>query len=495
MRFVLADQKIQIGTFVDLVASTEPHLKPGAGLERRLKAEHEIVLKQANSDQPIYGLNTALGANLGHRIDPSRIREFQKQIIRGRAFAVGEPLPGPLVRGSLLARIVSASHGGSGMSLPLFLRLIEWFESGAVPTVPSMGSIGASDLTQNAHIGLCIIGEGTVEGPSGPVPTSQFLDQSGLAAHDPNPKDAMALINHSGLTVSFAGHAIVDAITSIAAARSAALLAIVGYQANPAIFSQSVNAMRLSPDQAETAGWFERSLKGCRFEPRRIQEALSFRTVAPILGASNALASRAAEIWEHEANGLSDSPVVLPDGTLQSTPNFVAPGLAFAMENISLSVGHMAAAANQRVQKLMLPELSGLPKYLSPTGGAAAGFVPLQKTTAALLSDILQGAQPVTHSLPPVSETVEDIAPTTPQSALKLMDQLKDFRRLVAIEALVACQAIDLRKPDSSNPKLERLHDQIRQLVPFRNEDCAIDLSDQSLSSIVDVLADAGRLG
>lgn len=487
MELALDGKRVELAKFMETVSSESPTLKISKEFEDRIASDHEIVLTHAKSNVPIYGLNTGLGANLGHRLKPTQVQEFQRQIIRGRAFAVGEPLCGNLVRGSLLARIVSAR--GSGMSPELFKKLAKWFESGAVPTVPSHGSIGASDLIQNAHLALCIIGEGTVEGPNGPIPTKEFLSQNEMVAHDPRPKDAMALINHSGLTLSVTAHALSEAIRCLRSARSAALLSVVGYQANIEVFSAEVNQVRLNPAQNMMAQWFEDTLLGCEYEPRRIQEALSFRTMAPAFGAAWNVWNNALQIWEDELNGSTDSPVVLGDGSMVSTSNFVSPELSLILESLSLAISQLSSAVNQRMQKLMNPQLSGLPKYLSPIGGPSAGFVPLQKTAASLMVDIQYAAQPVIINPPPVSESVEDFAPMTTHAAKKLAGQLVLFDRIIALEAIVACQAIDLRGPETSNDFIDELHNKIRTLIPFRKDDKAVDFSDEKLFSIAELLA------
>ena len=72
----------------------------------------------------------------------------------------------------------------------------------------------------------------------------------------------------------------------------------------------------------------------------------------------------------------------------------------------------------------------------------------------------------------PVSESVEDHAPQTPLTIRKLEEQLVPFRLLVAIEALVAAQAVDLRAGSRLAPSTEVLFDAIRGAgVPMLVED------------------------
>jgi histidine ammonia-lyase len=68
---------------------------------------------------------------------------------------------------------------------------------------------------------------------------------------------------------------------------------------------------------------------------------------------------------------------------------------------------------------------------------------------------------------------VEDVAPQTPLAARKLATQIDLLQWLVAIEALVAAQAVDLRKPASLGPVAKMLHKAIRAAVSPLHEDRA----------------------
>lgn len=99
--------------------------------------------------------------------------------------------------------------------------------------------------------------------------------------------------------------------------------------------------------------------------------------------------------------------------------------------------------------------------------------MPLQKTTAALLGEIRIHAQPATFDAISVSEMAEDVAPQTPLAARKLAAQVDLLSWLTAIEALVAAQAVDLRKPASLGSATKMLHKAVRAAVPPLHEDRA----------------------
>lgn len=409
----------------------------------RIRAARRVVDAAAQGDAPVYGLNTGLGANLGHRIAPSDIAAFQQQIIAGRAVAVG-PLCAPHTgKAMLLARLIGAARGHSGISLAVFDHLCAVFRAGLSPGVPRYGSIGASDLAHNASWAMAVLGQGQVWKGAWHA-AGEALAQARLVPPDLQPKDAMALINHSSFTVAQAGFALGAARRGLAMCQHAAVLSVEGFGANVQIFAPDINYLRKSPGQAEMAAWFRAEVSDAG-DATRVQDALSFRTLAPVMGAAKDALDRAIAVWEDELNGASDSPAVLGEEAMCSTPNFHAPALALALEQVSIAMAMVAQGSVMRLQRLMDPALTGLPRYLSPVGGASAGFVPLQKTAAALLGDVRRHAMPVAFDPAPVSDGVEDMAPMTAQAAEKLRAQMAPLRLLTGAEAVGAAQARDLR--------------------------------------------------
>ena len=481
MRLSLDGSDITLSEFLAAVAQPElPEFS--AETWDRIAQDRTIVDRLASSDEPVYGLNTGLGANLGHRLVADEISEFQASLIAGRDVATGRPMSAQVGRAMILSRIVSAARGGSGISTQMLEHLANVFGSGLAPLVPEFGSIGAGDLTQNAAMAQALIGKGQFLQEGVGIAADTALEKAGLTLPKLLPKDAMALINHSGLTVALSGLALGRARTLIHAARRVIVLSFEGFAANPSILDKEINSLRNAPGQARAAQWFREALAGSRISPQRIQDAISFRTISCVTGAAETALDHAISVFETELNGLSDSPVVLIDGRMASSPNFHSPALALALENLSLAIAMMASGGFQRVQRMMNPTLTGLAKYLSPVGGASAGMVPMQKTAAALLGDIRRAAIPVSFDAMPVSDTVEDLAPMTPAAAHKLDHQLDPFRLLLSIEAMVAAQAIDLREPLAIAELSGDLHRKIRQ-VSARLE------CDRALGSEIELVA------
>ncbi len=448
-----------------------------------IERDHSIVLDHAAGDRPVYGLNTGLGSNLSHRIAPDEISGFQLRLLRGRAAAVGEPLPEEMCRGVLLARILSAARGASGISPALLDHLIGVFNTGLAPVIPEIGSIGAGDLLQNAHFGLALLGEGELWRNGARIDAATALGEAGLRPPDLAPGDAMVLANHSAVATTISAFAVDRYALNLAMSRCAFVLSFEGFAANRNILDPEVIALSPAPGYDRAAKWFRDALGKTADHPRRVQDPVSFRGSAQVTGAGIHGLDHVQTMVESALNGVSDSPVVTPDGRLLSTPNFQAPALALGLESLSLTLSMMANCAVQRIQKIMSPATSGLPRFLSPVGGYSAGMVPLQKTAVSLAARIRHRAEPVVLEQVPVSEGVEDMAVQTPLAASKLMEQAEMFRLLSGLEALIGAQALDLRKPATMGPLAGRIHESIRDRVAPLDDD-------RSLSEDIGVAAD-----
>ena len=180
---------------------------------------------------------------------------------------------------------------------------------------------------------------------------------------------------------------------------------------------------------------------------RRVQDPLSFRCLAPVMGAAFDQLARAAAAIEADLNGAGDSPVVLADDDeMLSTVNFDTTALALAFEGLGLALSHAAAIAVFRIVKLMSPCFTDLPRFLTRHGGSRTGFATVQKTASALEAEIRHLASPLGPMTAPVADGVEDYAPMTPRvSSRRPARSSRRLARLAAVELTVAAQAVDLR--------------------------------------------------
>jgi histidine ammonia-lyase len=467
----------------DLDIDTLARIAEGAGdvsLAARARARvaeaRAVVERFAAGERPIYGLNTGLGGNLKHRLRPDEITAFQNQFVVGRAIGVGEPLPGATVRAAMLARANAMALGGAGVSPAVLDLMIAMLNREVTPVVPRWGSIGAGDLGLLAHIALVVIGRGHALHQGRVLPGAEALTAAGLAPAVLGPKDGLALCNGNALSAAMAGLALQRARRVLRLADRAAALSFEGYAANPIIFDPRLATAHPAAGQVAAAQRFRELLAGSSLHEagaaRSIQDALSFRCLSQVHGAARGAMERAVAACELELNAAADNPLVLAaDDEMLSTGNFHLIALALAGDTLAMALSSVAAMAVGRIVKLMQGELAQLPRYLTPVGGAAAGFVSMQKTAVALYGEIRRHANPAGLDQFAVSETVEDHSSQAPLVYAKLADQVAALERLVALEMLVAAQAVDLRKPKRLGEGTAPLHATIRAVVPALKDD------------------------
>jgi len=457
-------------------AAPGARIRLSEGAKQRVLAARNVVERYAQGSEPIYGLNTGLGGNVGHRLDPAEIEAFQVQLVRGRCIGVGEPFPEAVARTALLCRIMGLAQGGAGISPGVLDHLMAMFNAGVTPVIPSRGSIGAADLGLCAEMAAVAIGLGEAEFGGRRMPAAEALRAAGLGPAVLKAKDGLSLCNASAVTCAHAAHVLAELADLLAVAVVTAAMAGEGYAANPAIFDARLAAARPARGQVLAAAVFRAVLAGSFLQDpgaaRSIQDALSFRVLSQILGPVLDSLRVAVEDVETEINAAADNPLVLAaDGLIRSTANFHTPAIALAFDTLAIALTHLATASFHRTTKLMDPRLSGLPRYLSPVGGASTGLNSLQKTAAALHAETRQKAAPASLDALAVSDGVEDHAPQTPLTIRKLEEQLAPLWLLVAIEAMTAAQAVDLRGTPRLAAVTRRLYDAIRAKVPPLNED------------------------
>jgi histidine ammonia-lyase len=489
----LGTARLAIADVVRLSAPGGRVALPEAALAR-IEAAAQLAARFAQEGRPVYGLNTGLGGNLGHRVTAEEMQGFQARIVRGRTIALGPPLPEEACRAAMLCRLAELAAGTTGVSVAACTLLAEMFNRGVTPVLPGFGSIGASDIGMLGHLASVMLGAGEAWYEGTRMPGAQALARAGLAPLQPAAKDGLALVSHGAVTSALAA-LVLHRIGGLLAMQMRALaLAMEGYAGNPAILDPRFAEARPAPGQAEAAAWLRQLLDGSALHApgtaRNLQDALCFRLGAPLMGSALAALAHAVAVTETEVNGSTVTPIVLAEaGEILSTPNFHAPALALALDALAMAVAHAACAGSLRICKLMTARFSGLPAYLSPVGGGSAGYVSVQKTTADLQAEIRIHAVPSGGDVLAVSDTAEDIAPLTLHAVRKLQRQVEPLRYLVAIEALAAAQAVDLRGLPALGQGTRGLHAAIRTRVPPLAEDREPAPDIEAVAALLDAMA------
>jgi histidine ammonia-lyase len=442
----------------------------------RLRRARAIVETFAAGDRAVYGLNTGLGAAVDTALAADDLAKFQQRALMARAVGVGDFLGTAEVRATLFVRLAGLARGASGLSPALAEVIAAMIEKGVHPRVRRIGTLGEADLAPIAQLFLPLAGAGEAELGGEILGGAEALRRAGIVPPPLGSKDAIALLNANAFGVGAAALTHHDAALALEALTAAAALSFEAFRANLSPLDPRVSTLRPAPGQVDGSQRLLRLLAGSdllrRGRARRVQDPLSFRCFAPVIGVAFDQLARAADAIAADLNGAGDSPAVLiDDGDMLSTVNFDTTALAFAFEGLGLALAYAAATTVFRISKLMSPQFSDLPRFLTPHGGSRTGFATVQKTASALEAEIRHLSLPLGPMAAPVADGVEDYAPMTPRVVEKTSAIVDRLTRLAAVELMVAAQAVDLRGDCTLGAGTHRAYVFVREQIAPLDED------------------------
>jgi len=204
----------------------------------------------------------------------------------------------------------------------------------------------------------------------------------------------------------------------------------------------------------------------------KVQDPYSLRCQPQVMGACLQQIRNAAEIFEVEANSVSDNPLVFADdGDIISAGNFHAEPIAMASDNLALAIAEIGSLSERRMALLIDSSLSKLPPFLVDNGGVNSGFMIAQVTSAALASENKALAHPASVDSLPTSANQEDHVSMATFAGRRLKDMAENTRGILAVELLAAAQGLDFRAPLKSSPLVEQAKAELRERVDFYDKD------------------------
>lgn len=441
---------------------------------------------------PVYGVTTGLGARSTEALDAETLAGFSLQTIRGRAHAVGDPMPRETVRALMLARLNTLLTGYSGARPEVAEYLAKVLDANLVPVAGGLGSIGGGDLVLNATVALSLIGEGKMTNADGQEgPSADMLRAAGIAPLQLAPRDGLALANHTGFSAGEGALALDGALTGFAAAQAAACLTMEGFRANLTPLDPRALAAKPLPGQSIAAEGLRALLDGSKlWQPgaaRRLQDPLSLRNTVQIHGGTAAALANARPVVETELNGASDNPIAIAEtGEVISCGAYHSTELGLALESVSRAWQHLAMGQIARIARMMDPDFTALPLFLARPDSGSNAFAPVLKVAEDLVAEITRAAtpQPVWPSIN--ANGVEDSLTSAPTAA-RALTRINDLgRRLTAIELMVAAQAVDLRGVTAElGPPMARLHQALRAIAPQIDSDRPLTNDMESLAKLI----------
>jgi len=264
-------------------------------------------------------------------------------------------------------------------------------------------------------------------------------------------------------------------------------------------FDPRIHALRNHPGQLATAETtVQRLCKQSQLVgPKNyhtIQDSYSLRCSPQVHGCAKDLLKYVSSVIETELNAVTDNPLIFSDtGEALSGGNFHGEPIALAMDCLSIALTQLSNISERRIAKLMDPHHNnGLPPYLigSKETGLNSGFMIAQYTATALLAEIKILAHPVVIDSIPTSANQEDYVSFGATASRKCREIIKMAKKIVAIEILCACQALDIRKPLKPGIGNQQIFKLIRQNVSFMKND---EIVYPYIESVLKVISEANQ--
>ena len=438
--------------------------------QRNINLSRKRLERELAAGKAIYGVNTGFGALVGKAISPKDRRRLQENVIVSHALGSGGIFAKPIVRSAMFLRANMLSKGYSGVRLELVRLLVGALNHDIVPLVYEKGSVGASgDLAPLAFIALCLIGRGKVFYQDKLMNAETALKKIGLIPIELELKEGLALINGTEMMSAVA------ALNTCRAERLADLADIVGALSFIALggninsYDSRLAKLKFYAGQEASTKNLQKLLKATPRSALSTQDAYCLRCMPQVHGAIREGIRFAKEIVEIEINSVTDNPLIF-NGEVVSGGNFHGQALALAMDNLAISLCTLGGISERRISRLLDPNLSGLPGFLTPNPGLNSGLMMTQPLATSLCTENKILATPASVQSLPTSANQEDFVSMGMDGTLKARQICENTEKILALELICACQAVELGKK-KLNSRLKKYFGTVRSVMPFLNND------------------------
>lgn len=444
----------------------------------RVNRSSALIQKWVRENRVIYGVTTGFGDLSTVKVDREKCSLLQENLLKSHSVGVGDPLPRETVRAIMLLRLNGLTAGYSGVTAETLTQIVNFLNLDIIPLVPSQGSVGASgDLCPLSHIASAMLGCGDVYYKGAVMAAADAMDKAGLKPIRLEPKEGLALNNGTAALLGLGALALWDAMTLAKTADIAGALSLEALHGVPYAFDERTHALRPHKGQVDSASNLRRLIDGSgiveKFKGDRVQDAYSLRCMPIVHGASRNALAYVKNAIELEMNSVTDNPLIFPDSEdVISGGNFHGQPIALPMDFFGIAVAEFGSISERRVARMVDKNLSnGLPPFIIAHSGVNSGFMITQYTAAAVVSENKTLAHPASVDSIPTSANQEDHVSMGYWASLKAGRILSNVQKILGIEVLCACQALDFSKPLIPGAGTKAAYDRFRREVPYIEDD------------------------
>lgn len=464
---------------VKLVARDHFRVEVSKEAKNKIIKAEEMVKRYVEEQRVSYGITTGFGKFSETYISKEDTGLLQRNLIVSHACGVGEIFDEEIVRAIMLLRLNSLANGHSGIRLSTFNALLEMLNKDVYPVVYSKGSLGASgDLCPLSHMVLVLIGEGEAFVNGKRVSGKEAMEIAGITPVELVAKEGLALINGTQVMCAVGCMTTYDALKLSKLSDITVALTLEGLRGIKDAFDSRLQLVRPHLGQISSAANVIKLVEGSANVTRqgelRVQDAYSLRCTPVVHGAFKDALRHVKDKLEIEINSVTDNPILfVEDDDIISGGNFHGESVALVFDYLGIAISELGNISERRLEKMVNPAIShGLPAFLIKKGGLNSGFMIVQYSAAALVSENKVLSHPASVDSIPSSANQEDHVSMGTIAARKARTILQQTQEILAMETLAACQAIDLQEEFVHLGKGTLLaYNHIRKYVDFIEED------------------------
>ena len=343
-------------------------------VESRIESSRRLLNKFIEMNRIIYGVNTSMGGFVNWLVPPEYAQELQENLISAVATNVGTYLDDKVVKASIIARLNSLARGTSAISIENFYKLMEIYNAGIIPCVPSKGSLGASgDLGPLACIALVATGKWRAKYKNEIHTGAEALKLAGIKPMKLSYKEGLSLINGTSTMTGFASILIENAINLLKIYNIVSCLSFEALKVKKKPFHPAVHRQKQHPGQLRIAEniWkiledsqmivdediiekelqkYQQSTPSSTTMP--IEDAYSIRCTPHILGPIVDNLCSIQNIINNEINSSSDNPLMIAEqNDFYHNGHFHGQYISMAMDHLSISLTTLTNLADRRIDR------------------------------------------------------------------------------------------------------------------------------------------------
>jgi len=462
-------------------------------IPKKVKNSYQQLLKILASGKIVYGVNTGFGKLSNIRIDEADQEKLQLNLVRSHSAGLGDFLDIGIVRVVMALKVLTYSHGHSGVHPQTVRTLVQFLNNDLVPAVPEQGSVGASgDLAQLAHIASSLIGEGHIIQDGKAISSKTVLNKMKINPLVLHQKDGISLVNGTQFSTAIAVKALASGFNILDAADSISALSVETSLASRNTFKSAIHKLKKHKGQIISASNVWKMTTGSEIVSSHkncdvVQDPYSFRCIPHIHGACRDAIVQSSETINNEINSVSDNPLILSNGEMGFSGHFHAEHVAIALDHMSIAIAEIGAISERRIHYFMKGVEGKFQPFLAKNPGIESGYMIAHVTASALASENKTLAHPASVDSLPTSGGQEDHVSMAPWAGSKLLTIQKNVLSILAIELLIAGAAFTIYhsklKPGNGTSFLLK---NIQNIINAKKGDRSLTMEINKLKAIIE---------